>query len=275
MLELAGADEERPPRRPARPSGPLPRDDLPEAFDPDPRLLRGRNRAARRLRALHAGRRPPARPWGDDPRHRDRALPLSGRDRHSYLRAVGRRRARRARGDPGDQRPHRRDPSVPGARGHAHDQERLGRLEGVRVVYLGDGNNVCASLMVAASRLGSSFVAATPTGYEPRRARRRDSPRVGRRGRGAERPGGGSPRRRRPLHGCLDEHGAGGGAGATARRSRRVRDHRGATCAGGNGAIVLHCLPAHYGEEITEEILTGRSRPFGTRPRTGFTPRRR
>src|ERR671936_2667716 len=46
-------------------------------------------------------------------------------------------------------------------------RERFGRLEGVRVVYLGDGNNVCASLMVAAAKLGMEFVAATPEGYEP------------------------------------------------------------------------------------------------------------
>src|SRR5947208_1448332 len=46
-------------------------------------------------------------------------------------------------------------------------RERLGRLEGVRVAYLGDGNNVCASLMVAAAKLGMEFVAATPEGYGP------------------------------------------------------------------------------------------------------------
>src|SRR6266566_3275567 len=46
-------------------------------------------------------------------------------------------------------------------------RERLGRLEGVRVAYLGDGNNVCASLMVACAKLGLEFVAATPEGYEP------------------------------------------------------------------------------------------------------------
>src|SRR6266508_4872434 len=46
-------------------------------------------------------------------------------------------------------------------------RERLGRLEGVRVAYLGDGNNVCASLMVAAAKLGLNFRAATPEGYEP------------------------------------------------------------------------------------------------------------
>src|ERR687895_1882483 len=46
-------------------------------------------------------------------------------------------------------------------------RERLGRLEGVRLAYLGDGNNVCASLMVAAAKLGLEFVAATPEGYDP------------------------------------------------------------------------------------------------------------
>src|SRR5215212_9976209 len=46
-------------------------------------------------------------------------------------------------------------------------RERLGRLEGVRVAYFGDGNNVCASLMVACAKLGAEFVAATPEGYEP------------------------------------------------------------------------------------------------------------
>src|SRR5947208_16736331 len=46
-------------------------------------------------------------------------------------------------------------------------RERLGRLEGLKVVYLGDGNNVCASLMVACAKLGMDFVAATPAGYRP------------------------------------------------------------------------------------------------------------
>src|SRR6478672_1800744 len=46
-------------------------------------------------------------------------------------------------------------------------RERFGRLEGLKVVYLGDGNNVCASLMVACAKLGMGFVAATPEGYQP------------------------------------------------------------------------------------------------------------
>src|SRR3989440_1160346 len=46
-------------------------------------------------------------------------------------------------------------------------RERFGRFEGLRVAYLGDGNNVCASLMIACAKLGMGFVAATPPGYEP------------------------------------------------------------------------------------------------------------
>src|SRR5688572_19392334 len=49
-------------------------------------------------------------------------------------------------------------------------RERCGRLEGVRLAYLGDGNNVCASLMVGAAIFGMHFVAATPPGYEPAEA---------------------------------------------------------------------------------------------------------
>src|SRR5438445_95529 len=46
-------------------------------------------------------------------------------------------------------------------------RERFGRFEGVRVAYLGDGNNVCASLIVACAKLRMPFVAATPPAYRP------------------------------------------------------------------------------------------------------------
>ena len=46
-------------------------------------------------------------------------------------------------------------------------RERFGTLAGLRVAYVGDGNNVCHSLLRIAGRFGMSFVAATPPGYEP------------------------------------------------------------------------------------------------------------
>ena len=131
-------------------------------------------------------------------------------------------------------------------------RERLGRLEDVRVAYLGDGNNVCASLMVAASRLGLEFVAATPEGYEPDpKAVELASPEL--------------------TH---DPQEAARGAdvlytdvwtsmGQEEERERRLRDLAGfgiddaLVRLAGDKAIVLHCLPAHYGEEITENVLYG------------------
>jgi len=135
-------------------------------------------------------------------------------------------------------------------------RERLGRLEGVRVVYLGDGNNVCSSLMVAAARLGSSFVAATPPGYEP------DERAVA------------TARAAAEVEIVNDPAAAVRGAdvlytdvwtsmGQEDQRERRLRDLAGfgitpaLLAQAGNGAIVLHCLPAHYGEEITEDVLYG------------------
>jgi ornithine carbamoyltransferase len=136
-------------------------------------------------------------------------------------------------------------------------RERFGRVEGLRVAYLGDGNNVCASLMVACARLGADFVAATPEGYEP-------DERVVE----VAREAGTS------VEVTRDPREAARGAdvlytdvwtsmGQDEERERRLRDLAGfgvdAATVGlaGEDAIVLHCLPAHYGEEITEDVLYG------------------
>ncbi|MDQ6663812.1 MAG: ornithine carbamoyltransferase [Acidobacteriota bacterium] len=47
-------------------------------------------------------------------------------------------------------------------------QERFGRLRGLKVAFVGDGNNVAHSLMLSAARLGIDFSIATPTGYTPK-----------------------------------------------------------------------------------------------------------
>jgi ornithine carbamoyltransferase len=126
-------------------------------------------------------------------------------------------------------------------------RERLGRLEGLRFAYVGDGNNVCVSLAEAARLVGMSFVAATPPGYEP------------------------------PLDAVEvthDPHEAAAGAdvlytdvwtsmGQEEERERRLDAFRGFTLdsalvsLAADNAIVMHCLPAHYGEEITEHVLYG------------------
>jgi len=136
-------------------------------------------------------------------------------------------------------------------------RERLGRIEGVRVAYLGDGNNVCASLMVACAKLGAPFVAASPAGYEvwPEAVE-------------LAREAGGE------VELTTDPREAATGAdvlytdvwtsmGQEDERERRLRDLAGfgideaLVGLANEDAIVLHCLPAHYGEEITEGVLYG------------------
>jgi ornithine carbamoyltransferase len=140
-------------------------------------------------------------------------------------------------------------------------RERLGPLEGVRVTYLGDGNNVCHSLMVACAKLGMHFIAATPEGYEP-------ATEVVGWARVAAEASGGSVELR------SDPRGAAEGAdvlytdvwtsmGQEEEREQRLRDLAGyqidesLSALASERAIVLHCLPAHYGEEISEDVLYG------------------
>jgi len=140
-------------------------------------------------------------------------------------------------------------------------RERLDTFEGVRVTYLGDGNNVCHSLMVACAKLGMDFVAATPQGYEP-------SEEVVSWAKAAGNVSGSS------VELTQDPRAAAEGAdvlytdvwtsmGQDEERERRLADlagfgiDDGLLQLGSERAIVLHCLPAHYGEEITEEVLYG------------------
>ena len=140
-------------------------------------------------------------------------------------------------------------------------RERFGSFEGVRVAYLGDGNNVCHSLMVACAKLGMHFTAATPEGYEP-------SEEVVGWAQAATQASGGSV----AVH--RDPRAAAEGAdvlytdvwtsmGQEEERERRLRDLAAYRVdddllrLASDRSVVLHCLPAHYGEEITEEVLYG------------------
>jgi ornithine carbamoyltransferase len=140
-------------------------------------------------------------------------------------------------------------------------REQLGRLSGVRLAYLGDGNNVCNSLMTAAEKFGMRFVAAVPEGYEP-------DEKVVKTARRAAVQGGGT------VEVTHDPHAAASGAdvlytdtwtsmGQEEEREKRLTDLAGygidaeKVALANPDAIVMHCLPAHYGEEITEDVLYG------------------
>ena len=127
-------------------------------------------------------------------------------------------------------------------------RDRLGGLDGVRVGWVGDGTNVLVSLAGLAQLTGFQVVAACPPGYDP--------------------PAG------TPVELVRDPREAAAGAdvlvtdiwtslGTDAEAARRIRDlepyrlDAALLARAARGAIVLHCLPAHPGEEITAEVLYG------------------
>ena len=140
-------------------------------------------------------------------------------------------------------------------------RERFGGFEGVRVAYLGDGNNVCHSLMVACAKLGMHFVSANPQGYEP-------SGEVVDWARAAAELSGGSvelthdPRTAAERADVLYTD-VWTSMGQDAEREQRLRDlshfaiGEGTLLLASERAVVMHCLPAHYGEEVTEDVLHG------------------
>ncbi|HYI36815.1 MAG TPA: ornithine carbamoyltransferase [Thermoleophilaceae bacterium] len=138
-------------------------------------------------------------------------------------------------------------------------RERFGQLDGLKLAYVGDGNNVAHSLMVLGAKAGLEVAVATPAELAP-------DPLVAQVA-GAQATGSGSV--------LLTQDPATAVAGAAAvyadvwvsmgdqdadERRRLLEPYRldDALLAGAReDAIALHCLPAHPGEEITEEVLYG------------------
>ena len=139
-------------------------------------------------------------------------------------------------------------------------RQHLGDLRGRSVAFVGDGNNVCHSLLLAGSLAGLHLRVATPRGYEP-------DPAVVRTAIAAARRSGGSVRLETDPSPAVSGVDAvytdawtsmGAEAEADLRRLR-FAGYRvdAALLAGAPGALVMHCLPAHRGEEISDEALDG------------------
>ena len=139
-------------------------------------------------------------------------------------------------------------------------RQHLGDPRGRRLAFIGDGNNVCHSLALAAGLAGMHVRIATPPGYEP------DAAVVAAASTSARAAGG-------SVEVGTDPHAAVAGAdavytdawtsmGAEAEADLRRLRFAGfrvdaALLAGAPGALVMHCLPAHRGEEISDEALDG------------------
>jgi ornithine carbamoyltransferase len=127
-------------------------------------------------------------------------------------------------------------------------RERFGELSGLRLAYVGDGNNVARSLAIAAELADLDLVVAAPAGYqlEPGHAvTLSDDPRSAASGADA-------------LY--TDVWVSMGDEKEAQRRRSALAPFRidaDLLAAAKDGAIVLHCLPAHPGEEISADLLYG------------------
>lgn len=138
--------------------------------------------------------------------------------------------------------------------------DRRGSLEGLRFAWFGDGNNVCHSLLLLAALFGVEFRVAGPAGYEP-------LPAVVERAEALAAPGFALRLTHDPAEAARGADvlytdvwaSMGQEAEAEERRAAFEPYRVDATLLGEAeaDALVMHCLPAHRGEEITAEVLEG------------------
>ncbi len=137
--------------------------------------------------------------------------------------------------------------------------EKFGDLRGLKLAFVGDGNNVCHSLMILGAKLGVSVRVSTPPGYEPK-------PEVVETARAfAAETGASVELFHDPLQGVEGAHAVytdvwtsmGQEYAAHLRNQvfapyRVTKDLMGAA---DPEALFMHCLPAHRGQEVTDEVI--------------------
>jgi len=140
-------------------------------------------------------------------------------------------------------------------------RERFGRLEGLSLTYVGDGNNVAASLLFTCARLGINYTLASPEGFDlPADVRKRGEEMAG--------EGGASLRWLRDPHEAVQganiiytDTWTSMGQEKEAEKRKRVfppyQVNARLVSEADPSVIVLHCLPAHRGLEITDEVADG------------------
>jgi ornithine carbamoyltransferase len=135
--------------------------------------------------------------------------------------------------------------------------EQRGKLDGLKIAFLGDGNNMVHSWIEAAEKYNFSFALACPAGYEP------DGEILKRALRGGAKvlvthDAGEAARGADVMY--TDVWTSMGQEAEADRRRKAFRDYqlnRKILALADPAALVMHCLPAHRGEEITDEVLDG------------------
>lgn len=140
--------------------------------------------------------------------------------------------------------------------------EKKGRLKGIKIAYVGDGNNVANSLIEAAAKMGMTIALGCPSGYQPDQhvvdLARVEAAKTGALVELSEDPFV-AVKEADVVY--ADVWISMGREREQARRLRVLAPYQVNSRLVGKAkpdAIVMHCLPAHRGEEITAEVLDGR-----------------
>jgi ornithine carbamoyltransferase len=132
--------------------------------------------------------------------------------------------------------------------------ERRSRLAGLRVAFIGDGNNVVHSWMDAAARLGLDFVLACPPGYEPDATIAAEAGPHATVTHDAEVAVAGADVIYTDVWTSMGQETE---AKARRRAFRPYQVNERLVSLARPDAVVMHCLPAHRGEEITDAVIDG------------------
>ncbi|MFQ5701253.1 MAG: ornithine carbamoyltransferase [Acidobacteriota bacterium] len=137
-------------------------------------------------------------------------------------------------------------------------KEVTGDFKGVKLAYVGDGNNVAHSWMLAAARTGMAIVIATPEGYEPRAAYVTQATEQGRAtgctvdvSNDLDRAVRGAAFVYTDVWASMGQEAE---AAARAAAFEPFRVDASVMARAGKDACFMHCLPAHRGEEVTSDV---------------------
>lgn len=141
-------------------------------------------------------------------------------------------------------------------------QEVKGRLKGLKLAYVGDGNNVCNSLLLGGGLEGMSIAVACPAGYEPNATILREAENNARSAGGNIDVSHDSAEAARDADLLYTDVWVSMGDEAT--KEKRLKDFNGYQINNDllklakKDASVMHCLPAYRGLEITDDVIEGK-----------------
>lgn len=140
-------------------------------------------------------------------------------------------------------------------------EEKFGALKGLKLAYVGDGNNVCHSLLYLAARLGVNLRLATPENYAPDADVVADSRRVAKETKGKIELFTDPREAVEDVQAVYTDSWTSMGFEAEEKVRSEVfkpyQVNRKLMTLAGRDSIFMHCLPAHRGCEVTNEILDG------------------